>query len=143
MFDIVRWDPFRQLGALRREIDQAFARVDGGAAAPWSPRSDVFETDEAIVITAELPGVKDEDIDVSVQHGMLVIRGERRLEDEVKTDRYHHLERSYGGFRRAFRLPPGIEEKDIKAATSYGVLRITLPRPTAAPKHKVPIGAGA
>ena len=77
MWDIVRWDPVRDMAAVRAEMDRAAARrLQGGvAAAPWSPASDVYETDDAIVITAELPGVKDEDVKISVQDGLLAIRG--------------------------------------------------------------------
>ena len=144
--DIVRWDPFREMTGLRAEMDRALARMREGAAGvgpPWSPVSDVLETDDAIVITAELPGVKDEDIDISVQDGMLAISGERRLAEDVTEDGYRHVERSYGGFRRTFRLPECVREEDISAATSYGVLKITIPKPAAGAPRRIPIGTGS
>jgi HSP20 family protein len=147
MWDIVRWDPFRDLERMRSEFDRMFSRPadgNGGALrAPWSPVSDVIETENAIVITAELPGVKDEDVDIEIQNGMLIIKGERRLEDEVTKDRYYHLERSYGGFERSFRLPEGVEEDDITAGVAYGVLRVTIPKPKLAEAKRVPIATGA
>jgi len=146
MWDIVRWDPFRDMQRMRSELDRAFGRTSetGGSAvqAPWSPASDVIETDDAIVITAELPGVKDEDVDILIQNGMLTIKGERRLEDEVTKDRYYHLERSYGGFERSFRLPEGVRENDITAGVAYGVLRVTIPKPKVAEAKRVPISSG-
>lgn len=146
MWDIVRWDPFRDLERIRSEFDRMFTRVadSGGGAfrAPWSPVSDVIETGDAIVITAELPGVKDEDVDITIQNGMLTIKGERRLEDEVTKERYYHLERSYGGFERSFRLPEGVTEDDVKAGVAYGVLRVTIPKPKVARSTRVPVSAG-
>ncbi len=144
--DIVRWDPMREMSALRAEIDRAFGRVAGegtAAGGPWAPVSDVVETDDAILITAELPGVKDEDIEISVHRGVLEIGGERRREEEVRKDGYVHRERSYGGFLRTFRLPEGTREEDIHAATSYGVLKITVPKaPEAAAALKIAVGGG-
>jgi HSP20 family protein len=143
--DIVRWEPLRQLSTLRAEIDRAFGRVAGDATmtgAAWAPVSDVVETDDAIVITAELPGVKDEDIDISVHRGVLEIRGERRREEEVRKEGYVHRERSYGGFRRSFRLPEGTREEDIHAATSYGVLKVTVPKAAEEAARRIAIGNG-
>ncbi|MEW6582417.1 MAG: Hsp20/alpha crystallin family protein [Actinomycetota bacterium] len=143
MWDIVRWDPFRDVVAMRQEMDRLLGRFAGGGGgtvgAPWSPASDVIETDDAVVITAELPGVKDEDVEILVEDGMLVVRGERRLEDEIREDRYHRLERSYGSFERRFRLPEGVKEEDITAAVAYGVLRVTLPKPKAAEPRRIPL----
>lgn len=147
MMDIVRWDPFRDLQRMRGELDRMFTRGAGESGgtfgAPWSPVSDVIETDDAIVITAELPGVKDEDVDIEIQDGMLTVKGERRLADEVTKDRYYHLERSYGSFERSFRLPKGVKEDDIKAGVAYGVLRVTIPKPQVVEAKRIPISAGA
>lgn len=136
--DIMRWDPLREFGSIRGDIDRLMARAGAGATLPqrWAPASDVIETDDAIVITAELPGVKDEDVEITVQNGILRISGERRLEDEVSEDRFYRLERSYGSFERAFALPPGVSEDDISAGVAYGVLKITIPKPSA-PEPKV------
>ncbi len=138
--DLMRWDPFRDLATLREEM--ARATPTGIAGAPWRPVCDVIDAGDGIVITAELPGVKDEDVEISVHDGLLTIRGERRLEDEVREDRVHRLERSYGAFARSFRLPEGVREEDIHASVAYGVLRITIP--TAAPRapRRVPVTAG-
>jgi HSP20 family protein len=134
--DIMRWDPLRGLGF--PDFERLMARARAGSTLPqrWSPTSDIVETSDAIVITAELPGVKDEDIEITVQNGMLRISGERRLEEEVSEEHSYHLERTYGSFERTFALPPGVSEDDITAGVAYGVLKITIPK-TAAPEPKV------
>jgi len=133
--DLVRWEPIADLDSLRADIDRLFAR-SGAVRSPlggrWRPTSDVVEGEDEIVITAELPGVKDEDIRITVQDGVLRIAGERRLEEDVSTDRYRRIERSYGDFERRFTLPPGVHEDDISAGVAYGVLKITIPKPRAA-----------
>ena len=138
--DIFRWDPLRDLDVMRAEIER-LARQRGGGTLPrrWSPVSDVVESEDSIVITAELPGVKDEDIAIRVQNGTLSISGERTLTEEVHEDRYHRLERSYGGFERSFVLPPGVEEDDISAGVAYGVLKVTIPKPSSPEPKVIPI----
>ncbi len=134
--DIMRWDPARELAAMRAEMERVMAGSAGGTLPRrWTPVSDVIETEDAVVITAELPGVKDEDITITVHDGVLRIAGERHLEEEVREDRFRRLERSYGGFERTFTLPPGVSEDDISAGVAYGVLKVTVPKPSApAPK---------
>jgi HSP20 family protein len=133
MRDLVTWDPFREIGVLRREIDRLMSRFDAEAPArqldaPWTPATDVVETDDAYVLTAELPGVSDSDIEISVDNGYLTVRGRREREFEVDEERYHRVERSYGDFMRGFRLPEGVKEEDIRAGVAYGVLKITMPK---------------
>lgn len=131
--DIVRWDPFREIGTMRDDLERAIARAAGAGHLPrrWSPVSDVVETDDEILITAELPGVKDEDIRITVQNGVLRISGERHLQEEVSDEHFSRIERAYGGFARSFALPPGISEGDIHASVAYGVLKISMPKPSA------------
>ena len=137
--DLMRWDPFRDLASLQADLDRLIAGAPAGPESTlprrWSPASDVIETDDAIVVTAEFPGVKDEDVHITVQDGVLRIAGERKLQEEVKEDRFYRVERSYGSFERAFPLPRGVKEDDITAGIAYGVLKITIPKP-AAPEPK-------
>jgi HSP20 family protein len=131
--DITRWDPLRELGAMRAEMERLLARGGPGTLPRrWSPVSDVIETEDAIVITAELPGVKDEDVHITVQEGVLRISGERRLEEETHEDRFHRIERSYGDFERTFTLPRGVDTDAIHAGVAYGVLKVTVPKPKGA-----------
>ena len=141
--DIIRWDPLGDVGSLRAEVNRLMSQA-GPPTLPyrWSPSSDVIEGDDAIVITAELPGVKDEDIQITVQNGVLRIAGERRLEEEVNQQHFHRLERSYGGFERRFMLPQGVREDDIHARVAYGVLKITIPKPVAPAPRVVNVGTG-
>lgn len=144
MPSLIRWDPFRELAAVRTDLDRLFSRIgDGESRLPrqWSPTTDVIEQDDHILITAELPGVKDEDIDITVEDGMLRISGERRLEDEVSEDRFHRIERSYGKFERMFPLPPGVNEDDISASVAYGVLRVRIPKATTAEPKRIAVSS--
>ena len=141
--NLMRWDPFRDVAAFRTDLERLLARAPDAPRSSlprrWSPASDVVETDDAIVITAELPGVKDEDIDITVHDRTLRIAGERTLEEEVREDRFYRLERSYGGFEREYPLPPGVREEDISAGVAYGVLKITIPKPAQSQPKKIEV----
>jgi HSP20 family protein len=104
--------------------------------------ADVIETGDELVITAELPGVKDDDIEITVDNGMLRISGERRLEEEIKEDHRYSLERTFGSFERTFPLPAGVQEKDIRASVAYGVLRVRVPKATTPEPTRIPINTG-
>ncbi len=142
--DIIRWDPMGDVASMRAEFSRLMGQAGAGSTLPqrWSPSSDVIELDDAIVITAELPGVKDEDIHITVQNGVLRISGERRLEEEIHQQRFHRLERTYGGFERRFTLPPGVSEDEIHAGVAYGVLKITIPKVAAPEPRVVEVGSG-
>jgi HSP20 family protein len=146
--EMVRWDPFREVVGLRSEID----RLTGAMAGPvprstlptrWAPSADVIERDDEIVITAELPGVTDEDVEITVHDGVLRIAGARELSEVVDEERYHRIERSYGGFERTFALPPGADPDAITAGIAYGVLKVTIPKPTAPEPRRVTVAPGA
>ncbi|MGE0027728.1 MAG: Hsp20/alpha crystallin family protein [Thermoleophilia bacterium] len=141
-----RWDPFADLLPMRREFERLLVPLAGGFESNlptrWAPTADVIESEDAIVITAELPGVKDEDVEITVHDGMLRIAGERRLQEEVTDDHAYRLERSYGAFERRFPLPPGVKEEDITAGIAYGVLKITIPKVTAAEPRRITLGEG-
>ena len=146
MSTLARWDPFRELADLRADMDRLFARppaAESRLPRRWAPAADVIERDDAFLITAELPGVTDADVHITVHDGVLRIAGERHLQDEVDDARFHRIERSYGAFERTFTLPPGVEEKDIHAAIAYGVLRITIPRAHAAEPRRIPVAPTA
>ncbi|MEE4236659.1 MAG: Hsp20/alpha crystallin family protein [Anderseniella sp.] len=120
---------------LHREIDRVFEDFTRGGQLPFSsgngkmsPRADLSETDKEIELTVELPGVEEEDIDISLAGEMLTVRGEKKSETEKKDKDYHVVERSYGMFERATRLPCPIDEDKIDAVFRNGVLKITLPK---------------
>lgn len=130
-------DPFR---SLHREIDKVFNEFTRGFAVPvhgreerngglvLSPRIDVSETDTAVEVTAELPGVSDEELDVSLSDNVLTIKGEKTSEKEETKKDYHLVERSYGAYQRSIRLPCEVDQEKIDAKFDKGVLTIVLPK---------------
>jgi HSP20 family protein len=143
MRDITYWDPIRDMHQLRSEIegliDRAASSAKSAVGAPWRPVSDVVEADDTIVITAELPGCNDEDVEIAVHGRVLTIRGTRTMEERSDDEHYRRVERSFGDFARSFRLPEGVTDKDIHAAVAYGVLKITIQLPTPAQGTRIPV----
>jgi HSP20 family protein len=92
----------------------------------WSPVCDIYETDNEIVVKAELPEVKKEDVHVSIENNLLTIRGERKFSEETKKENYHRVERSYGEFTRSFTLPNFVDSNKINAEFKDGMLRVTM-----------------
>jgi len=132
---IVRWEPFRDLVATQdqfnRLFNDTFARFfeEGAPAArAWAPPVDIYETDQNIVLKAELPGIDPKDVEIRVEDGTLWLKGERKFESEVKKEGYHRVERAYGAFSRAFPLPTTVNAEKAKAEYSNGVLTLTLPK---------------
>jgi len=120
---------------LQREMDQIFGEFFGrtpfrmaATEAMWSPLVDVHETKDSILLQVELPGVKQEDIQVSIEGDTLTLKGERKRETEVKEDQYHRVERSYGRFERSILLPSVVDSGRVKATYRDGVLGIQLPK---------------
>lgn len=133
----------------RREMDQLMDRLFGAAGqqtlTAWSPAVDVYETADEIRVTAELPGLTESDVNVTVQNGVLTISGEKKEErEEGKEGESHHLyERRYGHFERSFTLPRSVIADDVKARFADGVLSVTLPKSAEAKPRRVQIQSGA
>src|SRR5437660_12629542 len=132
---IVRYDPFRDLRTLQEEVNRLFtgnvARAfddEGIARGSWSPNVDIYENKDQIVLEAELPGMKREDFDLSVENNVLTLHGERHFEKKDDTDNYHRVERSYGNFTRSFTLPNTVSGEGAVADYRNGVLRVTWPK---------------
>ena len=94
----------------------------------WAPPVDIYETEDAIVLKAELPGVDPKDVEVRVEDNTLFLKGERKFEKEVKEQNYHRVERSYGSFARSFSLPNSISTDKVKAEFKDGMLTLTMPK---------------
>jgi len=132
---IVRWDPFRELQSMQDRMNRIFGDVyarrgddDVMARGDWMPLVDIYENDRhELLIKAEMPGMKREDIDIKVENNTLTIRGERRRESEVREEQYHRVERSYGSFSRSFSLPSTIDSEKVSAEYKDGVLTVLLP----------------
>jgi HSP20 family protein len=131
---IVRWDPFRDLQSLQRSINRLFDDVVLGderslpATAAWTFPVDIKESADKVVVRAEIPGIKSEDIKVNLHDNQLTIQGERKQEKEEHGDRFLRVERSYGAFYRAFNVGVPVKADQIKATYKDGVLEIVLPK---------------
>jgi len=139
---VVRFDPFRDITTLRDEMNRLFSRTLGeGAAAgsAWTPAVDIFDTAEAIILKAELPGLSPDDIDIEVDDNVLTIKGERRFEDKVEEGRYYRLERAYGQFSRSVTLPQGVKADEISATFDQGVLQVRVPKADEVKPRKISV----
>lgn len=134
---IVKWDPFRNVAALQDRInrifDESFSRTadldDDISMSAWKPLVDIYETDEAIILKAELPGIKKNDVSVEVKDNVLTLKGARTEEKEIKEKNYYRKERAFGTFSRSFNLQHRIQPDKIKARFKDGVLKIEIPKP--------------
>jgi len=139
MANIIRWDPFAEMASLRRAMDRW---LDEGMPRPWRMLGwaagegyvplDLYETDEALVVKASLPGVKPEDVEVTITGETLTIKGESRREEEEKKTNYYRQEAWYGGFTRSLTLPTQVEADKAEAVFEHGVLKLTIPKAAAA-----------
>ena len=114
-----------------------------GAGASWVPAVDVFEEAEGIRITAEVPGVKPDDIKISLEGNLLTIRGTKEQEAEQRAERVHRYERMYGVFERTFTLPASVDPQNIKASYDNGVLTVTLPKSEKAKPRRIEVSGGS
>jgi len=151
MPNIVRFDPFEDLTRLQREVNRLFedsnrvpARNGGAeqvAARAWAPSVDIFEDHNEIVVKADLPGIKQEDIDIELTGETLTIKGERKFEDTQRKDNYLRVERSYGSFQRSFTVGVPIDQDKIKASFNSGVLEVHLPKSELTKPKKITVAA--
>ena len=132
---VVRWDPFRDLNMLQDRMNRLFEDAsrnwksdEPASTTTWSPAVDIFETESEIVVKAEVPGMDRKDITLNLENNVLTLRGERRFLKETKEENYHRIERSYGGFSRAFSIPVTVDDEKIRADYQDGVLKIVLPK---------------
>jgi HSP20 family protein len=136
---IVRWEPARELATMEIErLNRMFTDFYGEAfSRAWVPPVDIYETDaQEVVLKAELPDLKREDINVTFENGVLTLKGERKFEQEVKKDNFQRIERRHGAFSRSFTLPNTVDASKISASYKDGVLTIRLPqREEAKPKQ--------
>jgi HSP20 family protein len=147
---ITRWDPFRELSTLQNRVNSLFqdygrnSQDELTASGSFIPAVDVYEDEHKVTLKLEVPGVKQEDLDVQVEKNTLTIRGERKFEKEEKEENFQRIERRYGSFSRSFTLPNTIDTESVNASYEHGVLKIELAkREEAKPKQiKVNIGTG-
>ena len=146
---LARWTPQRDLMAVRDEMNRVLNEVFGRGAndesawfsGAWSPPVDIYETDEALVMKAELPGFSKDDISIELKENTLVIKGERKHEDEVKEGNYHRKERMYGAFQRSFMLPATVDREKVSASYKDGILELRLPKAVEAQPKRIAVSA--
>lgn len=145
---IVRWSPIRDVMSVRDEMNRLFNEVFGRASngeagiwssGAWTPPVDIYETDEALILQAELPGFSKDDVSVELKDNTLTLRGERKRSHEVKEENYQRMERTYGAFQRSFVLPTTVDQNRVMASVKDGVLELKLPKAEAAKPKRIAI----
>ena len=135
---LVRWDPARELDAFQNDMNRLFDSFFGRGSAVangsygsrrWIPPMDLVETEDNLILRADLPGVERDDIEIEVKDGVLTVSGERKAQHEEKREGFHRVERSFGRFSRSLELPKGVEAGSIQADFERGVLEVRMPKP--------------
>lgn len=141
---IVRWDPFGDIANLQRDMNEMMGWAFGPARRTGNllPPIDAFRTDEALVVTIELPGVRPDDVEVTVEDGVLTLRGERRADEKVTQEQWVRRERAYGSFERSFTLPDGVNPDMITASFENGLLELRIPHPPEKAPRRISIAGG-
>jgi HSP20 family protein len=143
-----RYDPFNDIRSLQSQMNRLFEPFwsrpgeEDLVSGTWVPAVDVEEIGDEIVLRAELPGMKQEDIDISFNDGILTIRGERQFEKETQEKTWHRIERSYGSFVRSFTMPRSVDAGRITADYRDGVLAIHVPKREESKPRQIKIGSG-
>lgn len=130
---VTRWDTHHGLSGLQEQVNRLFessfpGRSDNSALTTWAPAVDIYETENELVVKADLPDVSEKDLDVRIENNTLTIRGERKFEKKVEEENYLRVERTYGSFSRSFSLPNTVNSEAIKADYKNGVLTVELPK---------------
>lgn len=132
---IIRWAPLNSITESRERLSRLLNEnlgygyaEEGMHTGSWIPPVDIYETDQNVILKAELPGVNAQDVEVRVHDGTLYLKGERKYEHEVKEENFRHVERSYGSFTRTFSLTASVDADKVKADFKDGVLTLTMPK---------------
>src|SRR6266581_482754 len=141
LMSLSNYDPLAHFPATFRTFEDAIARMlnEPRGTRPWSPSVDIYETENELVLKADLPDVKLEDIEVRVENQTLTLKGERKFEEDQSVRGYHRIERSYGTFTRSFTVPATVDSDKVAAEFKNGVLTVTLPKKEAAKPRQVKI----
>jgi HSP20 family protein len=133
MRTLTRWEPFHGATSLQEQVNRLFNDVlersgEESSLTAWAPAVDIYETEHELVVKADLPDVDPKDLDISVEHNILTIRGEHKFEKKVNEENYLRVERAYGSFARSFTLANTVNSDAIKAEYQNGVLTLTIPK---------------
>jgi HSP20 family protein len=152
MANITRRGPISDLTTLQDRLNQIFGQqfwplerltnLPELTGTNFIPAVDVYEDQHSITVSAELPGVNDKDVNISLENGVLTINGERKMENEENRENFHRIERNFGRFIRTFTLPPTVDPENVKAEFNNGVLRITLAKREEAKPKQIKIESG-
>src|SRR5262245_48045630 len=142
--NLMRFDPYREFASLEERLQRAFGQTErrDESLAAWAPPVDITEEKDRILITAELPGFKQDQISIQMENGMLTLSGERKFEKESGDKAYHRIERSYGRFVRSFSLPNNVDREKIEARFVNGLLQVELPKREDAKPRTIKISEG-
>jgi HSP20 family protein len=145
---LVRWDPGRELDSLQSDMNRLFdgffgSRGPGANGRRWIPAMDLAETEDHLVLRADLPGMDEEDLEIEIKDRVLTVAGERRSEHEATDEGFYRVERAFGRFSRSLSLPDGIDADRVSANFDRGVLEVKIPKPEETKPHRVEIGGGA
>jgi HSP20 family protein len=145
---ITRRDPFLSLANWQEQVNRIFenalpGRGDASAMTAWAPSVDIYETENELVLKADLPDIDEKDLDIRVENDMLTLRGERKFEQKVKEENYLRIERTYGSFSRSFSLPNTVNPEAIKAEYKNGVLTVEMPKRAESKPKQVKINVTA
>lgn len=142
---IVRWDSGHVVRAPQSEVDRvvdAFFGTGTTRVRRWVPAMDLVETDDHLVLRADLPGLSRDDVEIEIEDRVLTVSGERRKEDEERTEGHYRVERAFGSFSRSLTLPDGVDADRVAAGFDDGVLEVRIPKPEERKPHRVAIGTG-
>src|ERR1700759_5609110 len=146
---IVRWDPLREVVSLQSRLNSLFQDYGRGqdedalVAAAFAPPVDIYEDDKKLILKLEVPGVKQDDIDLQVEGRTLTVRGERKFSSEEKQENFHRVEHRYGTFARSFTLPNSVDAENVNATYDAGVLQLEFPKKAEAKPRQIKIGSGS
>jgi HSP20 family protein len=142
---LVRWEPFRELAALQNEMSRWTSPLTGttpgnGSSSTWLPAVDVWETDDELVLSFDLPGIREDEIAVELDDNILTVSGKRERTSEHSNDRFYRFERRFGVFSRSVTLPQGVQEDVIRANYANGVLEVRVPKPEEPKPKRIQVG---
>jgi HSP20 family protein len=146
---LVRFEPFRELAALQNEMGRWMSTLAGattpgnGQSSNWLPAVDVWETDNEVVLSFDLPGIPEDKITVELDDNVLTVSGERERTQEHTSERFYRFERRFGTFSRSVTLPAGVTESDIMANYKHGVLEVRVPKPEEQKPKRIRVGTQA
>ena len=143
---IIKYDPFRELKSLQDEMNRLFmtnlprsVAQEDLATGGWSPNVDIYESENEIILEAELPGLSRDDFEVSIENNVITLKGKREFEKKEENDNFHRVERSYGAFTRSFSLPRSVSAENTTADFRNGVLRVSLPKREEAKSRRIEV----